>query len=61
MTIFAITQGTTSSRAIQFDGALRVLSQARTRKARLWDNLIWATCSFVRSPPRRAKSSLQSN
>ena len=34
---------------------------ARTRKTRLCDSLIWATWSFVRSPPRTAKSSLQSN
>jgi|GEM_PF-5960119 len=29
---------------------------ARTRKARLCDSLMWATCSFVRSPPSTAKS-----
>ena len=31
------------------------------QKARLCDSLICAICSFVRSPPRTAKSSLQSN
>src|SRR5690606_34533221 len=29
--------------------------------ARLCDSLVWATCNLVRSPPRMAQSSLQSN
>ena len=43
------------------EGHASAMDKARNKKARLCDSLICAICSFVRSPPGTAKSSLQSN